>query len=320
MYKAEFDKQLEQNSSYQNFIFFGESSFFIDYYTQKLSNIEGSNKLLLYFDEYNFNHAKEHIAQASLFGGTNLLVLKAEKKIPKKELESLFELCNKGDNRVIYSYYGSDHKSYNNSFKKFNAATVRFFHPKQNEAMAMLQLKAKRLELNIDHYTLNHLYHLQNLDLELSLNELDKLSILGNERLSNKEIDSLVFGLKGVDTQTLFKNILYKKEYLEDLNILLESKEDEVRLLSSLCAFFQELYMFNIYIRVHGVANAKAILGYSPPNFVVQEKAAMAMKIKPQQYYYILQHLLQAEHQLKSSAGDKLSILYGTLLGLEKFL
>ncbi len=108
MYKAQFDQLLAKGVQEQNFILFGESAFFIDRYSEKLSSIEDANKLVFYHDEYDFTQAKAHLSQASLFGGTNLLVIKTEKKIPKKELETLFELCNKGDNRFIYGYYGSD--------------------------------------------------------------------------------------------------------------------------------------------------------------------------------------------------------------------
>ena len=318
MYKAEFDRLLEQGIKEQNFILFGESGFFIDRYSALLSNIEDANKLTLYFDEYDFQTAKAHLSQASLFGGTNLLLVKSEKKIPKKELETLFELCNKGDNRFIYAYYGSDHKSYNNAFKKFGVITVRFFHPKPNEAVNILMQEAGTKQLNIDGYTLSHLLNLHNGNIELALSELEKLALLPVEQITTKEIDALVYGMGEVDIQTFTKEFWQKKEYLSHLEILLEAGEDEIRILTALTAQLHELYLFNIYIRIHGQADAKAILGYAPPQFVVNEKAQMAMKIKPHSFYKLTRILLEAELKMKSSGNDKRAILYSTLLLLYK--
>ena len=84
-------------------------------YTRMLSNIEDSSIINFYHDEYNFQSAKAHLSQASLFGDRNILIIKSEKKVPKKDLDVLIELCEKNpDNVFIYAYYGSDHKTYNN--------------------------------------------------------------------------------------------------------------------------------------------------------------------------------------------------------------
>ncbi|NPA65479.1 MAG: DNA polymerase III subunit delta [Epsilonproteobacteria bacterium] len=320
MYKAEFDRLLASNKIEKNFILFGESIFYIDYYTKLLSNYEDANKLSFYHDEYDFTQAKAHLSQASLFGGMNILVIKSEKKIPKKELETLFELSNKGDNRFIYAYLGSDHKSYNNAFKKFHVITVRFFHPKQGEAINILLQEAKQLELNIDSYTLAHLYNLHNNDLELALNELQKLSILKEQKITNKEIDTLVYGLGEVDLQSFLKLILEKKPYIHELQTLLEAGEDEIRLLTALTSYIQELYMFNTYIRAYGKADAKAILGYNPPQFIVDQKAQMAMRFKPQTYYKLLRFLLHAELEMKSSHVKNKAFLYSILAHIEQIL
>ena len=320
MYKAEFDRLLASNKTGKNFIFFGESVFFIQHYTKQLLHVEDANKLSLYHDEYDFTQAKAHLSQGSLFGGMNILVIKSEKKIPKKELESLFELSNKGDNRFIYAYLGSDYKSYNNAFKKLQVTTVRFFHPKQGEAINILLQEAQSLALNIDSYTLSHLFNLHNHDIELALNELEKLSILGEQKITNKEIDTLVYGLGEVDIQSFLTLIIEKKPYHNELQTLLESGEDEIRLLTALISYLQELYMFNIYIRAYGRADAKAILGYNPPQFVVDQKTQIAMRLKPQIYYKLIRYLLDAELQMKSSHVKNQPFLYSVLAHIEQIL
>lgn len=38
----------------------------------------------LYFEDYNFKYAKDKLLQSSLFSSNNILLIKVEKKLPKK--------------------------------------------------------------------------------------------------------------------------------------------------------------------------------------------------------------------------------------------
>jgi len=115
MYKNELDNAIKSGKISNSFVFFGESNFLIDMYTKMLTTVEDSSVLAFYHDEYNFATAKAHLSQASLFGDRNILIIKSEKKVPKKELDILLEFCEKNsDNIFVYAYYGSDHKTYNN--------------------------------------------------------------------------------------------------------------------------------------------------------------------------------------------------------------
>ncbi len=91
MYKNEFDKHIQNTTLSNSFVFFGESSFLIDRYTKTVTNIEDASVLTFYYDEYDFSVAKAHLSQASLFGDRNVLIIKSEKKIPKKELDTLID-------------------------------------------------------------------------------------------------------------------------------------------------------------------------------------------------------------------------------------
>jgi DNA polymerase-3 subunit delta len=322
MYKSEFDKHIRNKTISNSFVFFGESHFLIDMYTKMLSNVEDANILYLYHDEYNFQTAKAHLSQASLFGDRNILVIKSEKKVPKKELDTLLELCVKNpDNIFIYAYYGSDHKSYANakSFAKTKTMAVRFFHPKEYEAQNILYQMAQEKELRIDKYVLLHLLKIHNNDLALAANELDKLKLLDRE-ITNKDIDNLVFGLGEINLDTLIEKLLEKKDFKEDLHNILEHGEDEIRILTAITSYLTQLYMFNIYIRVNGAPNALEILGYPAPKFVVEKKAAQAIKIKPQNYYRLHRELLKSELAMKSAHVDKEAILLSTLIRVQKSL
>lgn len=322
MYKNEFDNHIRNKTVSNSFVFFGESAFLIDMYTKMLSTVEDANILTFYHDEYDFNSAKAHLSQGSLFGDRNILVIKSQKKIPKKELDTLLELAHKNpDNLFIYAYYGSDHKSYNNtkSFKKTDTMSVRFFHPKEYEAQNILLQIAQEKSVKIDKYTLSHLLKIHNGDVALAANEIEKFQVFDRE-ITTKDVDALVYGLGEVNLDDFIKKLLEKKDFKEDLKTILEHGEDEIRILTAITSYLTQLYMFNIYIRVNGAPNALEILGYPAPKFVVEQKASLAIKIKPQTYYRLHELLLENELKMKSAHVDKNAILFSTLIKLQKLL
>ena len=224
MYKAEFDKHIRQQSISNSFVFFGESHFLIDMYTKMLTNVDDANILNFYYDEYDFAAAKMHLSQASLFGDRNILIIKSEKKVPKKELDTLLDFCEKNtDNIFVYAYYGSDQKSYNTktAFKGKSTMAVRFFHPKEYEAQNIVLSVAQDKNVNIDKYTIAHLLQIHNGDVALACNEIEKLRVF-DRPITTKDVDSLVFGLAEVNLDDFIKKILYKKDFKTDLQNLLE--------------------------------------------------------------------------------------------------
>ena len=322
MYKNDLDNAIKNAKVSNSFVFFGESSFLIDMYTKMLTNIEDSSILIFYHDEYNFQTAKAHLSQASLFGDRSILIIKSEKKVPKKDLDILIELCEKNtDNVFVYAYYGSDHKTYNNkkAFGKFSTMCVRFFNPKDYEAQNIVLEFAKEKKVNIDKYSVSHLLKIHNGDVALACNEMDKLRVYDRE-ITTKDIENLVFGLAEISIDAFIKKVLQKKEFHNDLQNLLEHGEDEIRIVTAITSYITQLYMFNIYIRVNGAPNALEILGYPAPKFVVDEKAAMSLKFKPTTYYKLSELLLESELKMKSSSVDKCAILLSTLIRVQKLL
>ena len=322
MYKNELDNAIKAGKVSNIFVFFGESSFLIDMYTNMMSNIEDSNILSFYHDEYNFKSAKDHLSQSSLFGDRNILIIKSEKKTPKKDLDIFMELCQKNpDNIFIYAYYGSDHKTYNNkkTFGNFSTMYVRFFNPKDYEAQNIVLQVAEEKGVKIDKYSVSHLLNVHNGDVALACNEMDKLRIFDRE-ITTKDIENLVFGLAEVSIDELIKTLLAKKDFTHDLQNILEHGEDEIRIITAISSFVTQLYMFNIYIRVNGAPNALEILGYPAPKFVVDEKSALSLRFKPNTYYKMQELLLSSELKMKSSAVDKCAILLSTLIRLQKLL
>ncbi|WP_304544186.1 DNA polymerase III subunit delta [Sulfurimonas microaerophilic] len=320
MYKAEFDKHIQSKSVSNALVFFGESAFLIDMYTKMMTNIEDANTLTYYYDEYDFNSAKAHLSQASLFGDRNILIIKSEKKVNKKDLETLIALCEKNpDNVFVYAYYGSDHKTYTKAFAKTQAMSVRFFNPKEYEAQNIILNLAQQKNVNIDKYSVSHLLNTHNADVALAANELDKLAVFDRE-ITTKDIDNIVYGLGEINLEDFMKKLLEKRDITEDLQNILEHGEDEIRILTTLTSYITQLYMFNIYIRVNGAPNALDILGYPAPKFVVDAKANQSIKIKPPVYYKLHELLLESELQMKSTHTDKGAILRSTLIRFQKIL
>lgn len=320
MYKNEFDKHIQNNTLSNSFIFFGENEFLINLYCDIVTNIEDPSVLKFYHDEYDFNSAKAHLSQASLFGGRNVLIIKSEKKVPKRDLETLLGYCEKNpDNIFVYAYFGSDQKAYAKPFAKTKSMNVRFFHPKEYEAQNIILDIAREKGIKIDKYAVAHLLNIHNGNISLAANELEKFLIYDKE-ITTKEIDNLVFGLAQVNLDDFIKQVLHKKEFQEDLLNILDHGEDEIRILTAISSFLTQLYMFNIYIRLHGSANALEILGYPAPKFVVDEKAALSLKFKPNIYYKLHKLLLESELKMKSTNIDKSAILLSTLIRIQKLL
>lgn len=320
MYKSELDKHIQNNSLSNSFILFGESSFLIDRYTNTLTNKESASLLKFYHDEYNFNSAKAHLSQASLFGDQNILIIKSEKKIPKKELDTLIEQCEKNsDNIFVYAYYGTDNTAYAKPPAKTKTMCVRFFHPNHSEALFSVSQIAREKSVNIDSYTVNHLLNVHSGDIALACNEIDKLKVY-DRAITVKDIDNMIFGLAEINIDEFIKKILNKKDFKSDLISLLEHGEDEIRVLTAITSYLTTLYMFNIYIRVNGAPNAIEILGYNAPPHIVKEKSELSIKFKPNRYYKLHELLLESELKMKSSHVDKSAILLSTLIRVQQLL
>ncbi|MFA5429513.1 MAG: hypothetical protein WC279_15015, partial [Sulfurimonas sp.] len=188
-----------------------------------------------------------------------------------------------------------------------------------SEAIFTVSQIAKEKQINIDNYTINHLLSIHNGDIALACNELEKLKIY-DHAITSKDIEQLVFGLSEINIDDLTKKILNKKDFKDDLNNILEHGEDEIRVLTAILSYLTQLYMFHIYIRINGTPNAMEILGYPAPKFVVDDKAAMSIKIKPATYYKLHELLLESELKMKSSHVDKSAILLSTLIRVQQLL
>jgi DNA polymerase-3 subunit delta len=325
MYQREFDQKLKQALP-KAVLFYGENDYLIDFYIDSyIQKTDAKESMLsLYHDEWNFEQAKNFLSQTSLFGGTNLVVVKHDKKIPKKELDALIELANKNeDNYFLYGYSGApkDAKSMQSAFsEKKGGVWVRFFEPNIREGIAMLQQKAQQIQLDIDHYALQHLMLILNNNLALCANELNKLAIL-RMKVTSKDIDRLVYSTAPLATEQLLIDLFNKKPITATITKLLDLGEDEASLLRSTQYFVNQIFLFHAYIKLHGHVDSAAILGYKLPKQIEEQKAQLALRVKSAALLKIFEHLLESEILIKKApATQKEVLVYSMLIKLQGYL
>lgn len=323
MKRQDLDARLRQGKPPRAVMLYGESHFLIGHYAKLLTNIDDPNILNIYFDEYTLMAAKAHLSQGSLFGGRNVLVVKTEKKLPKGDLQTFLELVKKNpDNIFIYAYYGSDFKkSATAAFTaKSGGVAVRLFRPFAPEARQIVLSEAKSRGIDLDPYAASHLLESQNGDLALTINELEKLALL-DTRIGIKEIDELVYGVAEVKLDQFIEAVLHKQDFLPLMRRLLESGEDEIRLLSALANHIAQLYLFYASIRLSGAADSAAILGYKLPAHIEQQRSQQSLRFKQAHYTRLMLLLSETELKMKTERStSKSPLLIATLLKVQSLI
>ncbi|MFV0562923.1 DNA polymerase III subunit delta [Malaciobacter mytili] len=308
MYKNEFDNLLKQNKKFDAYMFYGQSTFLVEYYTEIVAKSIAQKDEIerVYFDDYNFKEIKDKLLQSSLFSSTNLIVIKTEKKIQKKELTELINACNiNPDSTLILTCLGdSEFKTMSSCFSTTtNSISVRMFSPFTNEAIKILEHEAKELKVQYDVSALNHLYFMHRQDLSLCINDLKKVAVL-NKRVTTNIINSHCFGIGNVSFEDFLTDLMFGNDISNELQLLLEEGMNEIYLLNQVTSFVQQLFMISAYARVFRAPNAKEILGFIPPKNIWEKKTKLAISIKPEKFQEMFEYLLELELQLKSSKID----------------
>lgn len=312
MYRNEFNKYLKENKIFKSYMFYGQSLFLVEQYSLIVAKMIAGDEDIekLYFEEYDFKYAKNRLLQSSLFSTTNVLLIKTEKKIPKKELDDLLEACNTNENStLILACMGdSEFKSMESSFQaNKNACFVRFFPLNNSEALNFLQREAKRLKIDYEDSALSHLYFMHKQNLSLSTNDLNKLAIL-QEKITVKIVDLHCFGVGGVNFEEFLHSLISCKDISDDLAKLIEEGMNEIFIVNQISSFIQQLFMISSHARLYALVNPVEILGYNPPKHIWEAKSKLAINIKPQEFLKMLEFILDLELDLKSSKIDDISI------------
>ena len=293
-------------------MFYGQSIFLIEQYALAIAQSLGNDDEIekLYFEDYDFKYAKDKLLQSSLFSSNNIILIKIDKKLPKKEVDSLTEACNLNpDSTLIIACLGdADFKTMEASFSlKTNSAAVRFFLPTDTEAIKFLEYEAKMLNMKVEASALNHLYFMHKNDLALCVNDMKKLAIF-DEVITTHVVDANCFGIGAVNFEDFLHDLLSGKDISSDLSLLLEEGMNEIFLLNQITSFVQQLFMISSYARTIGQPNPKEILGFIPPKNVWEKKSKLAINKKPEVFQEILEYLLSMELDFKTSKIDNQSL------------
>ncbi len=316
MYKNEFDKSPKDFKCY---LFWGEEHYLIEKYADSIAQKLGdtANAMRLYFDEYDFDTAKNYLSQSSLFADTNLLIVKHDKALSKKELEQLIDICQKNQNSYfIYALLSNEGKKISSLFdKKHQSVHVRFFPLSLYEAKKELMQYCQEKDIAIDNYALEHLLAMLQNDLQLAKSELQKLAIVASP-IESKDIDRLVFPLTPLNLEKLYIAIIKKEPIEKLLAKMLEEEPNEMKILLGFENFLQQLFLFYSYIRLHGNLDSSKILGYKLPRHIEEERMQLAIRIK--NYPKIFLNLQECEYLLKTKTDvDKSALLLSYLIKVQ---
>jgi DNA polymerase-3 subunit delta len=324
MYKSEFDKRFASGNLPKSIFLFGDCEYLTNYYCDKLIEFHDNKEafLKLYFDEYDFDVAKKHISQSSLFCDTNILLIKHSKLLKADEVKKLISIAHKKSSSFfIYQLIGNEPKSrdYSRYFNKNSSADfVRFFKPNFAEAINILTQRANELNIKISSQNLQHLYLLQNENLLLCMNELEKFT-LKNDEITNQDIESMSYGLGHSTNEQIIEAFLSKKSIKEKLIHLLESSpNEEVSLLNNLQNHIYQLFLFRSYISIHQSVDSVEILGYRLPPLLQKQRVEQANRLTLEKFGELLRGLSNIEYELKTNNQlDKSAYLISSLIKLQ---
>ncbi|PAF54367.1 hypothetical protein BKH42_00155 [Helicobacter sp. 13S00482-2] len=300
MYRKDLDTLLKKSSPKATLLY-GESNFLISYYSAKIAKkiTDKSNKTTFYYSDYDFRSVMDILGQSSLFSDESLVVLKLDKKLPKKEIDSFLNAISmNANNSLIIEFYRSDSKTsaeYAQDFRTFASAfkgegviDVRFFDPNFYDCIALLRERANELNLDIEDRLLGVILNLQNNDLSIAYNELEKFTIF-DKPITIEDIHKLSYGLGSVGIDELYNAIFDKKDALSLLWKIQEEGLDDIEILREMERYFYQLFLFFAYIKSNGSPNAKDILGFAPPQAIVDKLASRAIRIKEEGYQKIFE-------------------------------
>lgn len=304
MYKNIFDKEFTNNIIYDSYLFYGQSNYLIDSYSDKVSKklADGEDIYKIYFEEYNFKSCLNYLSQSSLFATNNTLLIKTLKKIPKKELDELIKATNTNpDSFLIVCCLGeTDFRSMAKSFtQKTNSAEVRLFEPTQQEALQILNHETVIQNINCTNSELLYLYNMHQRDLSLCINDFNKLAIL-DEDITINVINSQCFGMGSVSLDDFFLRLFSGQNINKDLYMILEEGMNEIALINQTTSFIQQLFTINSYLKLYGQLDIVEIWGYKLPQNIANSRASIAMKFNQNDFIRLLNTFTTLELELKT--------------------
>jgi len=302
MYKKDFDK-LKQIPN--TLLLYGNSFYLQEYEKKLLDRFKGSNILKMYYDEFDFERAKIHLSENSLFGDTNVLIIK-HNKIPPN-LDKLLKYAK--NSYLFFFYYG------NKKPEIFGKNFVRFFEPNLREKLEFLDELSKEFNLTITKEA--KMFLAKSLEPSFFRKEMEKLSLYSDEITLN-DVKELVFIYKEESFEELFVSILKGEDFLNKLNSMLEVV-DFKRIIPAMIRYVRDLYSYNLYIKQTGLNSLEGFLGYKLPFNIEKQRVELAIKFKEKDYYELLKSLLDFELKMRNSDKNKEALFWEAISFLKLF-
>ncbi len=305
MYKKDLDNLLKSYIPKASFLY-GECDFLIDYYGKKIKNLilkdNNIDVFSFYFDEYNKSAIIDIFSQQSLFASASLVYVKLDSTKIKKGKDGDFKefiniLKNNPQNYFIAEFYNNGSQNYSKDSKTISAyfnnndfINARFFKPNIKEALEILQDSAKTYKININQTNLIYLYELQNHELGICVNELQKFVVFDRE-ITKADIDTLCYGLFTNTIDELCDAILARRDYIKILIKLEEHGISDMDIINTMYGYFYRLFLFFSYIKTSGKYSSKDVLGYALPKNLEDKYVQFATRLKESQYLEIFKTL-----------------------------
>lgn len=329
MYKKDFDVLLKDSAPKASFLW-GECDFFINFYGTKIKNLvknaNGADIFSFYFEEYDSNMIIEILSQQSLFSTSSLVSLKLNKMKDsiKKDIVRFLDIIKRNPhNYLIIEFYNDDSSDYGKAAKALSAifntkdfVSVRFFNPYPKEALEILRYFAKENSLKIGDLELNHLYEIQNHNIGICVNELQKFAVFSDE-ITKDIIDKISYGLYTNSIEELCEALLTKGDYQKILAKIQEEGVADMDLIRALQGYFYRLFLFFAYAKTNGEVNSTKILKYALPKQIEQKYTNFALRLREMQYLGIFA-LLNEWRSNAISGKDKNS--FANLIKLQALL
>ncbi len=279
-------------------LLYGDSEFLVSYYAQVIIKKLNSSYQRMYFEEYDHQEALNCLGVNSLFGGTNILVLKLYTALHKKQIQDIFYMLAHNPNSffivellkspsITDSEYAKRFKAMAALFKPTSTLQdvfeVRFFQPSRDDMIKILYNRTQELGLNMNASLLHFLLDVQHNDLAIAYNELDKFIYF--DTITPQLIEELSYNLGDVKLESLLNCLFDKRGHLiATLQILHDEGMDNMELLRELGRYFYILFKLYGHSKMHGNMDSKEALGYKAPPQIFNVWSKRSLKLTTEKY------------------------------------
>ena len=302
MYKKDFDKL---SLLPHHLLLYGNSFYLQEYEKKILKQFENANIIKMYYDDYDFETAKTHLSESSLFGDTNVLIIKHSKVPPN--IEKLIKYTK--ESYLFFFYYGDKKPDV------FGKNFVRFFEPNLKEKLEFIGAFSKEYGVNISKEA--SLYLASAVEPSFFRYEIEKLSLYSSD-ISLEDVKKLVFLYKEESFEELSVSVLKGEDFYEKLNNVLEIS-DFKRIIPAIIRYVRELFEYHVYIKKTGASSLEGYLGYKLPFHIEKQRIELAIKFKEKDFYELLKNLLKFELEMRSSEKNKEAVFWEAMSYLKIF-